>query len=252
MNINIEDHIRQSIYEYPSLFRVRNDPRMSRLCVLDHMFFCIGTGMEWDRDTGTMNDGSGDEGMSELPEGFFEKELYEIEVEADKIDGFIALLESENRFFYRRSGKTVWNDDAASIVFEADHNQAAKYQIEWGNSRFGISDDPKWIYVDKMERGSGLKPYPLGQFSPVVELIEGKTDSLHIPNYSFDEYPPDPQWVAAACDLAKEALEYYNDKDRYCNDYRYDKPDFKEYKQGQIDILNTFLEKWNDERKVNG
>lgn len=220
MTLNIEDHVRWVIYNYPSLYRVRNNPELSRLHVLGSLFFTIGTGYEWDKDKGILTNGE-IEPMVKLPEGFFEKELYAFDVENSKAEGFVDFL--KDRFHYIKQDRY---DNITTVIFEATEDEAKGWKWDWDNHRF--RGRPKTrptteieldsVYVNEQACDYDLHPYPLCNYSAIVELTKGKTDSPHIEDYSFADFPPQPDWIRACVDVAKEALAFYNDESRYCTD----------------------------------
>jgi hypothetical protein len=219
MNTNIEHHANAAIYSYPSLYRVRGNPELSRLHVLETLFFTIGTGGEWIKEHGILTDGR--EPLEQLPEGFFDKELYCFEVEPDKVEGFIAVL--GDRFHYTKADRY---ERDTRIIFEATEREAQEWDYEWDNHRFGRKPKTKpttereidMVFVNAQECTHDIHPYPLCNYSSIVELTVGKTDSCHIENYSFADHPVQPSWIAACVEVAQAALTFYNDPSRYCTD----------------------------------
>jgi len=83
----LEDYIRRVIYTYPSLYKDKTY-ELSRLKVLDHIFLCIGTGLEWNKNgelCELIGSSSIKKGLKTLPKDFFERRLWELEVYDDKL-----------------------------------------------------------------------------------------------------------------------------------------------------------------------
>jgi hypothetical protein len=271
--MKLEDQIRESIYRYPTLYRARNYAE-SRLLVLDHLFLCIGTGYEWSEegylfhDVGEEPPKYGEQTFGALPEGFFEKKLYSLKIEGDRLAEFKAEL--GDRFYYVEERTYT----GIRIVFEAPGGEEeatpffAKYG-ERGPTRFVFCNAAD-AYT--REEDNWFHPYPTCDYSPIQEIFEGKTNSLHIDNFEFTKIQPD--WLQGAVDIAIAAKEYYEDAEK-CKSHTYhpEKSDYRSrdykqlsgyiegetkeefmwrtweaYRQGQLEFFNAFLEKYADEQ----
>lgn len=215
----LKQHIDWVICNYPSLYRCVNDPRMSRLLVLEHMFFVIGNGYEWDRDKGQLI--LGEHEPIELPDDYFKKELFTFDVPEEKAKAFEEFL--GNRYFYVVDH---YECDPVTIHFEATEEDALKWQPNWDIDRFGFSDR-KFIHLkranaylfEQKDDSRDLGPYRLSEYSAIVELIKGKTNSPHIENYSFDDYPVNQEWINGCIEVAREAVVFYDNPKRAATDF---------------------------------
>lgn len=281
----LEDVIRQSIYEYPTLYRIPGNPELSRLLVLDHIFLCIGTGYEWHPDGYLYYDnGRADKGRKTLPKGFFEKRLYYLTLEAhnrntgEPIDYKAQLAEikatfdAEGRFYYVVTGKGY--GERADVIFEAvDADDAypifEKYSVR--NTFFDDSDMPEelkaklrrvhvyeasGVISDLDDEGNWVRerqhnPYPIGKYSPLTEIWEQQTDSCHVENFALTHVQPD--WLKGAVDVAKSALAFYEDPEA-CKRHTYhpeqtisrEKYDFeRREKEGGAEAVAKLRETWN-------
>jgi len=233
--MSLEKEIIRSIYYYPSLYRVKNNPKLSRLHVLEHMFFTIGNGYEWNRDKGILeiSDWGRPESEINLPDDFFEKDLYSFDVASSKANDFLKFL--GDRFYYVKFD--IFNDPLTTVVFESTEQQAQEWKFYWDSYRYSRKPETRpdkskleFEFVNPQVCAFDLNPYPLCEYSAVVELIEGKTNSPHIENYSFAEYPVSQEYISGCTEVVKAAKEYYNDPSRYCNDhYHPNKRAFLEY-----------------------
>lgn len=214
----LEDYIRQSIYTYPSLYKDKTY-ELSRLKVLDHIFLCIGTGLEWSKngELCELTGSSVKKGRKTLPKDFFEKRLWELEVYNDKLDKVKKYLKSRNIKFYVSA--RLRNKIVRVYFFEDRENVAHKVIL-----RFHIMDDlrndsPEFrkdmVGVYEMKSYYQFNPYPLCGYSPIVEMLNGRTNSLHIDNFDLTMVKQD--WIDGAIDVAKASLEYYMDDEKSKN-----------------------------------
>lgn len=237
--MKLEDHIRASIYRYPTLYRA-NDYAESRLYVLNHLFLVIGNGYEWHRD-GYLTSGK-KEGRKTLPKNYFEMDLYEIETQ--KPEELKKALKAEGLFFYSlergRHGGEVF-------VFESrTDEQLAKCCQEYSipNQMESILYRLKDFSYMKLRMEYPVHPYPICQYSAIQEILNGKTNSLHQDNFDL---VVQPDWLQGCADIAVEAKKYYNDRSRYENDHyfkQFSKNAWHKYRKEQLDILNQFLDKY--------
>ncbi len=198
----LEDHVRWAIYNYPTLHRHQNYED-SRLSVLDHLFLVIGNGYEWDVKQGVLVDAydSRPKALADLPPNFFGRNLYEI-IYFDRERWDVAKTRPD--YYYLT--------DEGDLVYEADESDALKWII-----RFERQRDDSWTsypYPARAGRhGEEHSPYPLCQYSALVEMLDGKT---HSPGERSQQLTPHPDWIKGALDVAHWALTYYQTPALYC------------------------------------
>jgi hypothetical protein len=215
--MNLQHHINYCIYAHPSLYRVRNSPEESRLHVLEHLFFTIGGGYEWDKRgfLRSIDDNYEEQVMEKLPEGFFEKELYDVEVHVTKL---AAVLEDiGNRFYYRRPKGSFGYLDRTTIIFESTEDEAIAIRRKWDYNDHGR----QFVYAHKRENEFDLNPYELSEYSGLIELMSGRNKSFHTEEYSFADHPVMQEWLDGAVEVARSALEYYHDNERVKQHHSY-------------------------------
>jgi hypothetical protein len=256
--IKLDDHVRDAIYNYPTLYRGK-DYETSRLKVLDHLFLVIGNGYEWEKEGflscvgrgGFHGDNTKAKGLKTLPEGFFDKELYNFYVDSTKMKELEKRLKKEKRFHYflDKAHKKETN-----LIFEADEETAKdyvrNYEAETGINRRNGVPATGWTFVDKARSDHSISPYPICEYSAIKEIYNGKTNSLHIDNFELKKIQPD--WLVGAIDIVKASLAYYNDKKQYdshiyCTDRTTGKRSkhWAKYRKEQVDFLEKFLEKFD-------
>jgi hypothetical protein len=231
------DHVvNQMIWEYPTLYRVGGDPKFSRMLCLEHIFLCYGTAMEWAPEGYMYYDGRAGKqnihGTEFLPEGYFDKELFAVEVESPAhkklLTKFIARLRKDDIFHYCRPASRM--DHSIEVVFEWDR-ETVRQDI---SKFFKVKEDyriPEWksvsLYIDQKtkfrlqcadtrreaHREGGFESriislYPTSEFSPIREIMKGKTNSLHVENFDLK---PLPDWLSGAIEVAEYAVAYYGD-----------------------------------------
>ncbi len=55
-------------------------------------------------------------------------------------------------------------------------------------------------------------PYPVGKYSPIVEMINGRTNSLHTPDFDLVNIQQD--WIDGAIEIVKYSIGFYEDPER--------------------------------------
>lgn len=240
--MNLENVIKWSIYNYPILYR-KKDYETSRISVLGHIFLTIGTEYEWHPD-GFLADIFAEDYrskvMEELPEGFFEKNLWDMEVEIGRKAEVQEALKGRFFYFTERGQR----DRTVYCIFESDDIDEAeeiylKYDADTSRLRQNVkrvlADKKRWeeyglsprYYVSKAssisledpERYPRHNPYPLSEYSPLVEMLNGRTNSPHIDNFELVYIKPD--WIQGAIDIAEYAFDYYSDPEKYCHHYQH-------------------------------
>jgi hypothetical protein len=253
----LEDHLRWMVYNYPGLYRVRNNPEQSRLHALEHLFFTIGGGYDWDIDGYlAVLDGFKDDDsktiLKEYPQGYFAKELYEVELSDEKqVQAVVDDL--GDRFSYVKETR-FWS---TRVIFEATEREAQEIAVKWDEKKkeeylrktekeYYKNNDPLVdIFVYCLETKFKMHPYPLSKYSAICELMEGRTDSPHIENFEFKDFPVREDWFKGCVDVVTAALEHYKEEAKTLDSYNeYSHGTIQQYKRNireQIDILKDFF-----------
>ena len=260
--MKLEHLVNSCIYLYPTLYRA-NTYEESRLLVLDHIFLHYGTGLEWS-PKGFIADLIGytkkDEpifGISypikKLPDNYFDMNLWYMDIlkkDLPKIK-----KELGKNYYYTRP---AMNDTkkGIEIVFEATDEFAEeltrKYEhfdegTKASRERFreimkrdleshahkAISSfhDKAPVYQFKNYQKSVYTPGDMCRYSPIVEMLNGRTNSPHIDNFELTYIQPDI--LAGAIEIARYALNFYRNPDNHKHCYRHPDncmhqfPDFK-------------------------
>ena len=215
--MKLEDHVRWCIWTYPTLYRGR-DYASSRILVLNHLFFTIGTGLEWHRD-GYLTDGHKNHFRKTLPKRYFECNLYCFLLDESRSNKKKVKQDLNGAFHYflGKRGKET------EVVFEATPEEAKRLTKAHGRDPFATNinhpedDFPLRVrnaaamYLEQ-NRAFGLNPYPLSEYSSLVEITKGRTNSLHVENFDL---VPQPDWLEGCADMARYALSYYQDEEKY-------------------------------------
>jgi hypothetical protein len=262
--MKLEDQIRQSIYEYPSLYRAKTYEQ-SRLHVLDHIMVGYGTGYEWSRDGflfEIINGDSpvyGEQTFDELPDGFFDKELYDLEVAEEDLEEAEKAL--EGRFYYVLDRD---HRNCKRFVFEATEEEAKPFFAKFDHHNRDMRERMEkhgldLVFCHKAEcygyEEGHFSPHDCCEYSPVQEMVKGKTNSHHIENFDLTDIQPD--WIQGGVDIAKATIEFYKDKKWRKSHFRHpsqyngfkDKKSWKKFRKKQIAFFEAFLEKFDGERK---
>ena len=206
--MKLEHVINWSIINYPTLYRDVTLER-SRLKVLNQLFFVIGNGFEWHKD-GFLFDGNKRNFRKILPKGFFEKNLYTVAITPKSIP--LVKKRIADRFYYIKKNSRFREVD---VIFEAkDDDDALPFYREFEKKL--KKDLPTFIYKARSEDPN--QPYPLSQYSALVEIVNGKTNSLHQNNFDL---VPQEDWLKGCAEVAKDALDYFNDENRNLIDFHH-------------------------------
>jgi hypothetical protein len=238
--MRIEDHVRWSIYNYPSLYRVRGNPSLSRLHVLEALFCTIGNGYEWDKSKRILACRR-DKGRKTLPRDFFEKELYSFVIDKNRKGDLHSRLTGQNIFHYFKKDRFE-----EEVIVEANKENAVILKREFNGDHERRGD-----YVHPEECDFPLTLYPMCEYSAIVELINGKTNSLNVENYSLDDFPPPREWIDACGEVAIEGIAIYSDPDRSKHDHYSPRKNgmtpanFKKYCAKQVGYCKAFLDKFS-------
>ena len=206
--MKLEHAINWSIYNYPTLYRSKTHSE-SRLKVLDQFFFTIGNGLEWHKD-GFLFEGNQRNFRKTLPKDFFEKNLYTLTI----IPKSIPLIKKrmDDRFYYMTKKSRFQEVD---VIFEAENDEEALpfYKDLEKKQR---KDLPSYVYEARSAYPN--EPYQLCEYSALVEILNGKVNS---PRQESFDLVPQSDWLQGCIEAAVDALDYYNDTDRNCNNFNH-------------------------------
>lgn len=203
---SLEGHIRWVVHNYPSLYRGA-DYSSSRMPVLNHLFLVIGNGYEWDTKRGILVDRSGLLHQHvPLSQGFFDRNLYAI-IYLD--DARWAKARKKPDYYY------LTETEDPNLIFEAQDDQSAMYWFRrFERDRGYTSSHPYHAHI-RGERGT---PYPISKYSALTEILQGHTTT---PGERPVSFKADPSWVEGALEVARWALAYYHDRERYKDNQYY-------------------------------
>lgn len=199
----LKQQVDTSIYKYPSLYR-GFFYETSRPHVLDHLFFTIGNGYEWNLATGQLEDPFDPAVIDRLPDGFFDRRLYEI-----------IYLDQEKWAKAKQRPKYYYQPRPDHLVFEADDDKAALYWFR----RFERKDRglSHFVYKARASRDV-LHPYGLCKYSALVEILEGHTNNWGCPPHKLT---PADDWLEGCIEQARYAFKYYKTPSMYEGNYYY-------------------------------
>lgn len=187
--------VNNAIYTYPILYRSKTFQE-SRLKVLDQIFFTIGNGYEWTKDSVLKYNGKS---RKTLPKGFFDKNLFILDVEYDKSNEMKSAL--NGRFFYSKKNQRFQYN---TFIFEAKDEKDAEFFLKFS--------EEKYKFVHPACNYHPNRPYPISEYSAISEILAGKTNNSFEEN--FDINPPQ-DWIDGCIDAVEDAINYYNDEERY-------------------------------------
>ncbi len=100
----------------------------------------------------------------------------------------------------------------------------------------------KLFRYDKLQ----VNPYPVFDGSALSEMIDGKTNSLHIKNFELTKILPD--WIEGAREIVEYAIGYYKDESMFKRHCYYPKDSnftfWDKYVIDQNDYFTRFLQKF--------
>jgi len=222
--MELEELISHFIYNYPTLYR-GNNHKESRIPILGHIFLSYGTALEWHPDgflTYLNYDKKGKSNYvttlrpKKLPKGFYEKELWMIIIN-DKKKLKECLNELKGIFHYKRissfeinivleGNKDFANEIAAKYSSDSYAREAQSYYRETSSYRKLLMKKNSLIYEYGKYTPSGMCKY-----SPIVEMINKKTNSCHIDNFDLNVRQ---DWISGALDIAEYSLDFYKDDEK--------------------------------------
>lgn len=237
--MKLKDYVDNSIYNYPSLYRSTNY-KDSRIRVLGHVFLSIGTGLEWHPDGFLAEHCRGKYEIRKsksIPKNFFTMDLRYVRVHKDKELAKVKEI-LKNTFHYKKESNF---DDHVYVEFQANKKNIAMLEKSLPNCH---PFEANCAYGNNEIQDH--EPYPMCQYSPLIEMINRKTNSLHIENFDLTKVQPD--WIQGAIEIAKYTIGYYNDPKRY-------KTHVYHYSNAIDDISKRYKEnpkKFVQERKSEG
>lgn len=232
--MKLEHFINESIYSYPTLYRSFNH-EMSRFHVLGHIFISYGTALEWHKDgylTYDAAEESPKEGLEALPDNFYEMDLWYIDVPEERIEELEEELKGS--FYYYKEGYQQGNkccifstdkERAQNLTerFEAVNSFSKRLKVSgikiklYANEassyeRAHSEDTTNSIFYEKFYL-KGYRPSRMCKYSPIVEMVENRTNSTHIDNFNLVNVHPD--WIQGALEISRYCLDWYRNKDNY-------------------------------------
>jgi len=274
---DLEGYIRHSIHKYPTLYR-SFDYEASRLHVLGHIFISYGTALEWHPEgfltylayRGKSEDGYMPvESRKSLPKGFFEKKLWYVDV----LDSRKKEIKEDLKGYF-----SYWNGshnrNSTTCVFEANEQRAKELTLKYMDAdpskmKFRIEmakemgreliDNIHPFEAEAFDRQhygkeipghlkklyeknylDGYSPSAMCKYSPIVEMVQKKTNGMYIDNFELTTIRPD--WAKGAVDISLYCLEWYKNEDNHKYDHYYPdgKPnefyekDPKKYREGCV------------------
>ena len=227
MKNKLEDQVRSSILHYPTLYRAKNYED-SKILVYNQLFCTIGNGYEWDKD-GTLHSLFIDKTSQKIPADFFKKKLWCFDFKPKMGKQLKAAL--ENHFFYFTNEKMYGNK---TVVFEGTKKFAQQLCKKY-EAKEGIGQRPKeWlikknVYVQEagcylrdkykvkwLNEPSVCVPYPMCDYSAIVEMVNGRTNSPHIENFDLE---PRADWLEGAKEMVEYVLSFYQNEElcKHCH-----------------------------------
>jgi hypothetical protein len=245
--MHLEDRLRQTIYEFPTLYRVVGNQRLSRLLALEHMMCSYGTEYEWHPD-GYLADTEqwepyGARTFPDLPEKFFTWDnLCAIETTVERSAALERDLQNGSEFWYARPETRVHERGRCYFVSGSReqitrlvqaHNDSengfirATRRLEELNAAYPEIDfpDPLLLIRAEVHRYNegphDIHPIEMCPYSPLVELLHGRTNSPLGENFDLDGRVQ-PDYLEGGREIARELLAYYANHSRY--QYSFDYP----------------------------
>lgn len=224
---DFQKHIDRSIFTYPTLYRVRNNPELSRLKVLEHIFCVIGNGYDWviDSKTGKWTPAMRETVCDvELTKEFWSFDLYAFEIENSRVDEFCKYLDELGVYHYTTGEKGYGDGRVTEVNVAGKYDALKELAKEWHfyrelgeNERSYFADKDKeelifnrdYVYLHHQESDDNLHPYPMCQFSALVEILNGKLNDRSNTG-EIIEGNVDPDVLQGCLDVAEAIIEHYN------------------------------------------
>ena len=223
--IALQEVVNGSILNFPTLYRVQGDPRLSRLKALNHLLLTNGNGLDWTKH-GDLRSGCGENYLAKsLPDRFFEAELQELTLSKSRVESAGKLAKAlGDKIFHkhkdRRFGEVnflieIGAKEARDIIADIFELKLRPDVIKcYSLYEDGIHLHPADARQPDYDNGGLLpgkfKPSEMCKYSAMSEVLEGKSHELAPPL----KVEPAPDWLAACVELAREALAFYRDPQR--------------------------------------
>jgi hypothetical protein len=275
--MKLKNFIDNSIYEYPTLYR-SFDYKKSRLLVLNHIFLSYGTALEWSPEgfLSYLGEKEGEYRIFqpiELPNNFFEINLWYIDLVEKDLPVVKDIL--KDHFYYIRSGSLY---EKLTLVYEADEELATELERNFSAKDPRVAENFKHITgrdypvkpfsASSFERSHSdlsktsllrrliktnpqdyieteYEPTQICQYSPVVEMINKRTNSPHIKNFDLTFIMPD--WIEGAIEVSKWALGFYKDPNRNIFSRSHPSNCLKDFKKYYNDDPVKYRKSWKSE-----
>ena len=224
--MKLSEIIKNSILSYPTLYKFETEEQ-SRIAVLNHLFFVIGNGYEWESGGSSLTSSSEYEAsIEEYPEDFFNRELWKVsEVKGGDKSKFIEDMERNGIEYYSRN-----NNNSVDFHIFTDRQTAYFYAEKYGRKSYNMAYSCRNSQVDF---------YPICEFSNITHMLNGKTDEgEELPNIPED-------FIAAGLELCLAAREYYHDEERYSKHIYFRYTTWEGYRAEQLDIIESYIEKYS-------
>jgi hypothetical protein len=141
-----------------------------------------------------------------LPEGFFDKNLFEMDIRNSELDFFCRLI--EGKFHYFIEEKFSEN----TCVFEATESEVKDIELQI-QSVFESSDDRIrrfYCFASKAVNLHERTPPHSCIHSPIAQMTEGQTS-----DNDFFAFTPRAEWIKGGIECATDALGYYSCLERF-------------------------------------
>lgn len=250
--MTIKQYVDKSIFQYPSLYRTKSYQE-SRLLVLDHVFLTIGNGLEWNKagfiaDYGCRKNSKIEEIV--FPKNYFTDKMWELNLNTENVKEVQELLKD----YYSYIHKTSRYNNTQLIILCNDEELIKdifkKYSLpdEMHKAFFKFLKKPYEPTPYEIEFNSidERSPYPICEYSALVEMINKRTNSCHIKNFNLTNIQQD--YIDAGIDIAKHTLDFYNDPEKVKRHSYHPNKSFKEFKR----CYNKDPEKYRKDREEAG
>lgn len=274
--MKLKDFVDHSIYDYPTLYRSFNYQK-SRLLVLNHVFISYGTALEWSPKgfLSYLGEKDGEYKIfksKRLPKNYFEIDLWYIPLFKKDLPKVKNILKGHLHYI---QGRILQGD--LSIVFEANKELATELTEKFGARDSRMSETFKAATGRDMPIHSSMaasfdrahpglsvnfnrmkhtatpetfleteyEPSDVCRYSPIVEMINKRTDSPHIKNFDLTFIQPD--WIEGAIEVSKWALGFYKDPNRNKFSHCHPSNCLKQFKESYDKDPVKFREDWGKE-----
>ena len=206
--MRLEQLVINSLRNYPTLYRVKDNPKLSRLHIYNQLFFTIGNGYEW--NNGFLSDIE-NEPNTEIPLNYYDGDLWVAYVKKNKINQFVDIF--SDFIFNERKGHHQNEHCLELLNPPEDLIESFFGEIKTSNRR--ISSFYKFTTRRTDDGGcyttggqKDLYPYPISdRYSPIVEMINGI-------DYYGNIVKPNIDFILGCRELSQETLFFLDDHSR--------------------------------------